>query len=190
MLCIHKLEMHKRLKKSFSKILILLGMVNIPLSYAEGPKLWIENEGGLSMNHITNGKVKVRPGFFGSFYLKDLVKDNPTALALTEKQSQFITYAHLSYWLGAFPSAVLVGVGISSKDDLMTYISLLTLLGTSLVTAHFISESHHYMYQAINVYNGVGTESKAEIPAQTSVSPFSLTQQKISSNSVSVSIPI
>lgn len=71
----------------------------------------------------------------------------------------------------------------------MTIISAFTLLGTSLLTTHFVSKSDHYMYKAINIYNGVGTESRIETPPQTSVSPFSSPRQKVSANSISISIP-
>ena len=124
-------------------------------SFAEGPKLWIANDGGLSRDYLTNGKQKVKQGFFGSFELRDLVKDNASALALTEKQSQFNTYAHISYWVGVIPSAAVFGYGLGSQNLAMSLISCATLLGTSLLTGHFVSESRHYMYAAMNTYNGV-----------------------------------
>lgn len=98
-------------------------------------------------------------GFFGAYELRELVKENPEALALTDKQRQFQGYAELSFWLGVVPS---LGFYVSSvtllyRDNNLTLytIATLALLGTSILTGHFSSVSRHYMYEAINVYNGV-----------------------------------
>lgn len=97
--------MFNSFRSLFSRALIPLLLVNISLSHAEGPKLWIEKEDGLRRSYITNGKVKVYSGLFGSYNLEELVKDNSTALELTKKQTQFKNYALITYWLGTFPSA-------------------------------------------------------------------------------------
>lgn len=159
---------------------------SISLGYADGQKLWFENDGGLSRDHLTNGKIKVTQGFFGNYHVEDLVKDNPTALALTKKQSQFNTYAHLSYWIGVIPSAGLFWYGIGSQNVSITLISVGALLGTALLTGHFASESRHYMYEAINTYNGVRSQSTNDAP-QASCSPFDSRPSNLAPTSVSIS---
>lgn len=156
------------------------------VTYADGQKIWFENAGGLSRDHATNGKIKIDQGFFGGYDLEEIVKDNPTALELTKKQSQLNTYAHLSYWFGVIPSAGFLGYGIGSNNSTVGIISAVTLLGTGLLTGYFVSESRHYMYEAVNVYNGTKkAESKALGQLNTIESQFAPLAS--SSNSISLS---
>ena len=138
-----------------SVLAIFLSLLSVSTSYADGPKIWIENEGGLKRDQLTNGKVKVSQSFFGSYDLSELVKDNSTALLHVERQSQYNTYAHLSYWFGVIPSAGVLGYELGTSNTTATIISVASLLGTAFLTGYFVSESRHSMYEAINIYNGV-----------------------------------
>jgi hypothetical protein len=126
-------------------------------AHVHGPKLWIEHSSDifLSRDVITDGNIRIYQGFFGSFDLEKLVKDNPDSMALIDKQQQFLTYAHLTYWLGAIPSAFVFGFGIGLQNVIMIGTSAATLIGTGILTGHFVSKSRYYMFEAINKYNDV-----------------------------------
>ena len=163
---------YKNQMKILSAALILLSSFSSISCYADGPKIWFENEGGLSRDQLTNGKIKIRHSFFGNYDIKELVKDNPTSLALVEKQSTYNTYAHLSYWLGVIPSSAFLGYGLGDSNAAISVISVVTLIGTGLLTFHYVSESRHYMYEAMNHYNGRRT-SPAIRNDEVSKTPFS-----------------
>ncbi len=159
---------------------------SVPSTYAGGPKIWFENEGGLSKDHLTNGRVKVMQGFFGGYDLEKLVRDNPAALALAQKQSQYNTFAHLSYWLGVIPSSGFLGYGLGSGDSTVRLISAVSLLGTALLTGHFVSESRHYMHEAVNSYNGVANSGDVGLQGAAGF-PSTHVLPSLASNSNSVS---
>jgi hypothetical protein len=122
---------------------------------ADPPKLWIEHNGGFGGEFITDGKTKARQSFFGLFHLEDLVKDNPNAKLLAEKQSQAETSAHLAYWIGLVPSTGVLAYGLVSGNTAVSVISGVTFLVSGILTGHFASQARHYMFEAINEVNGV-----------------------------------
>lgn len=153
-------------KKSFLFAAVLSCVASNLASFAlaEPPKLWIAHDGGLSSEYITDGKEKVDQGFFGLFDLETLAKahtDIPELNDLLAAQSKNTTYAHLSYWFGTLPSAAALGIGLGLRDTPTTLISAATLVGTSLLTAVFVSKARYNMFEAINRMNGVPKHSSA-----------------------------
>jgi len=147
------------------------------LTFADSsPKVWISNDGGFKRDYLTDGKVKVPTGFLGLFDLSEILKEDPVAMGLYEKQSQYDSYAKLSYWIGVFPSSVVFIYGVASNKVAATWISLGTLVASSILTGHYISEARHAMFAAINHYNGVGESSlqplRVQAPAVNGSSPF------------------
>lgn len=155
--------------KFFLSLFLLVSHV----SFADQPKLWVEHGKGLFCpDKVTDGKTHVRSGFFGLINLRSLVKDNPTALEMVDKQSHFTTAAHLSYWIGVIPSAIGLGIGVGMRDSITTYVSAGTLIVTSFLTGHFVGVARHYMFEAINIYNGVpSSENAAAIQNQEMAKP-------------------
>lgn len=138
-------------------------------SYADGPKVWFEKPVGFSRDHLTDGRINISSGVFGGFDLKDILKDNPAALGLAEKHSKYNTYALFGFWLGLIPAAMVFGFGTQRKNVKIKLIGFGALIGTSALVGYFGSESRHYLYEAVNVYNGVVKPSEIPRPV---TSPF------------------
>ncbi|MFZ9596267.1 MAG: hypothetical protein ACO3A2_09335 [Bdellovibrionia bacterium] len=159
----------KKIKfKVFILLACLLASSSPKRSFAHPPQLWFERNlpGG---DILTNGKINIGAGFFGTIDVSELVKDHPNALALAKKQAEFDRYATFSFWLGQIPSAVFLGYSLGSRNTTLFLISVATFVGGNLLTGYFKSQSRHYMYEAVNTFNGVHDRSTTELQAS---SPF------------------
>jgi hypothetical protein len=141
-------------------LLSLILLFTAAASFADPPKIWIENSGAFTRDVVTDGTTRESEGFFGAFDVRELVKSNPEALQAVDKFDEDNLYAHLSYWLGVIPSCVVLGVGLGRDNSALTWTGFGTILATFFVTNYFISESRQHMYEAINRFNGVITPTK------------------------------
>src|SRR5689334_13894391 len=113
-------------------VLALAAVLSTP-AFADAPKIWFENPGGVSRDVVTDGKTRIKPGFFGMFDVRDLVKGNPAALEATARQGRFNTYAHLTYWIGVIPAAAFMGWELGSEHDGLALLGAVGVLSMSFL---------------------------------------------------------
>lgn len=160
--------------KNLFVLLILLSNLSVCTNvYADSPKIWIQSEGSfISPDVITDGKIELEPRLFGGYEMEKLVSDNPKAVEYAHLYSTNYTYGVVSFFAGVVPTFVLTLVGLGNLDWTTYYISLAGVVGTSILTLHFATNARHYLYAAINEYNGVVRPVKDVCLFQNNAIPF------------------
>ena len=135
---------------------------SIPTASASPPTLWFGHHTWTG-DYLTNGKIEVTQNGWGSYTAEELMKDNSVALDLLKKHSQYMRYAHISVFAGVLPSEIVAVLGLAYRNIPVALVGCGALLGTGMLAGYYESVSRHYLFEAVNVYNGVVKPSAMEL---------------------------
>ena len=153
------------------KLISLILSLSIGTTLLAKPKLWVTYEPSLFGGGTVHSLEKKSKEFdiWSTTDITKFVDQNPTALGYAEKTNDYRFKAQVWFWAGVVGGyAVMLGsIPLASSDIISTSdMFAMVLFGGALsIASVFFMESsektsRHYMFKAINEYNGVKTEPK------------------------------
>jgi len=138
------------------------------------PKVWIElgsGLGGKETIHFSNNVMLESGTMFPSADLTSAMSDNPKALEYAKECNSYRLSSQLWIWIGYVGglATMLAAFPLASNDIVSRDVAIGMFAGgfvasiiSAFVSGSKIGTSRHYMYKAINQYNGAYDENKEE----------------------------